>query len=26
VLKSLASDWWSILSMTWVDTGQFGLS
>ena len=26
VLKSLATDWWSILSMTWIDTGQFGLS
>jgi len=25
VLNNLASDFWSLLSMDWVDTGQFGL-
>ena len=24
VLKGLATDWWSILSQEWVDTGKFG--
>ncbi len=24
VLKELATDWWSILSQEWVDTGKFG--
>ena len=25
VLESLATDFWSLLSMEWVETGQFGL-
>jgi C1A family cysteine protease len=25
VLKNLALDFWSLLSMNWVDSGQFGL-
>ncbi len=25
VLRSLAVDWWSLISATWIDTGQFGL-
>ena len=26
VLRSLASDFWSLLQLAWVDTGQFGLA
>lgn len=25
VLSNLAVDWWSLISATWIDTGQFGL-